>query len=200
MRRRTFLRACAALPLTAYRLPLTAYGDSITAGWGASTPARSYAALVAAALGRALDTRAIGGSTIAQQLAALQPPGAGPVILLAGTNDMRAGTPLAEYRAALADMVARLPGVWVAGPLSMTPAGYAAYGPAWSHGSDAAVAAYRAATAELAGARYVPVAYDPANVDPDLVHPNDAGHQQIADAFLRALLPWRVSLPLMGEL
>lgn len=199
MKRRTALRTLALLPLLAARAPLTAYGDSITAGWGASTPARSYAALVASALGRALDTRAIGGSTIAQQLAALQPPGAGPVILLAGTNDMRAGTPLAEYRAALADMVALLPGVWVAGPLSMTPAGYAAYGPAWSHGSDAAVAAYRAATAEIAGARYVPVVYDPANVAADLVHPNDAGHTQIAESFLRALLPWRVSLPLMGD-
>lgn len=194
MKRRTALRAGALLPLLAIRAPLTAYGDSITAGWGASAPDRTYAAIVASALGRGLNNRAIGGSTIAQQLPTMT-PAAGPAILLTGYNDMRAGTPLADYRAALESVVARLPGVWVAGCLPMTAAGYAAYGPAWNHGSDASVAAFTTVIRAVAGARYVPLAYDPANVTADLVHPNDAGHAQIAESFLCVLRPWRVALP-----
>src|SRR5688572_17128313 len=99
--RRQFLAACAVAPL-APRPRLVAFGDSITVGVGASSPERAYAAIVARHLGRTLDNRAIGATTLAQQLErAIRPAALVPsdcVLFLTGYNDMRAGTPLDEYR------------------------------------------------------------------------------------------------------
>lgn len=210
MNRRALLRALVALPLVcAPALRLVCFGDSITAGQGASRPARAYVAVVGAALGRRVDNRAIGASRLAEQLDALHATPVLPgdiVLLVTGYNDMRAGTPLADYRrqldAALGQLVAASAQVVVGGCLPMTPAGYAAYGPTWNHGSDAAAATYTAIIADVAaahGCRFAPMdSYDPRNVTSDLVHPNDAGHTQIAQAMLRALR-LRLYIPLVAQ-
>lgn len=192
--RRAFLQVCAAATLALQLAPkprLICFGDSVTAGAGASTPDHAYVARIAAQLGYTLDNRAIGGTVLAEQLtrailpARIRPPDV--ALLLTGYNDMRAGTDLARYQAQLAQAVAHLTQdgarLYLGDCLRMTEAGYAAYGPMWAHGSDAAVAAINGAI-HLVGAS---AAYDPANVVADLVHPNDLGHAQIAAAFVAAM-------------
>lgn len=91
-----------------------------------------------------------------------------------------------------------LPNIWfVLGTVPrMQAAAYGMYDP-YDNGSDAAVAAFNARLTSiytdfrgdgfdirLAG---VSAAFDPINCVPDLVHPNNAGHQQIADAFLASM-------------
>lgn len=167
---------------------LICFGDSITAGAGASTPSKAFAALVARAMGLTLDNRAIGGTTLAEQLArAILPTRIIPpnvALLLTGYNDMRRGTALEEYHVQLAHAVAHLTQdgaqLLLGDCLRMTKAGYAAYGPDFNHGSEARVSSFNGVI-HLVGAS---AAYDPANVSTDLVHPNDAGHVQIARAFL----------------
>jgi acyl-CoA thioesterase-1 len=194
MNRRSFLTLAAFAVLPAPRPRLVAFGDSITAGVGASSPDRAYAALVASALHRRLVNYAVGGSRIAEQVehikAAALLPG-DTVLWLTGYNDMRAGTPIDEYRASLRGALAHLRGypLIVGGCLPMTEAGYRAYAPRWSHGSADTVAAYREALHALVPSARPVAGYDPAN-NADLVHPNDAGHAQIAGAMLmRAYLP-----------
>jgi lysophospholipase L1-like esterase len=208
--RRAFCRALAATPLACVlALRLLCFGDSITSGAGASTPALAYASLVAAALGRQLDNRAIGASLIERQLREAIRPAViartDVVLFVTGYNDMRAGTPLDRYRPMLAEALALLRAsgalVVVGTCPRMTEAGYAAYGPEWNHGSDQAVAAYNVVIAETAtryGCRiaYTERMYDPWNVTSDMVHPNDRGHQQIAQAMLEATA-LRITLPLV---
>ena len=194
MRRRTFLKLPLFLALSAPSPSrLVAFGDSITSGLGAAQP---YAPTLAGWLARALDNQAVAGSHIAEQRQVIEGTALGAddwVVWLCGYNDMRAGTPLDVFRAtvdaALTDLRARTPWVWLGTCLRMTAAGYAL--PVGPYGSDAAVAAINAelaAAADAAGVRLVDVsaAYDPANVLADLVHPDAAGHRQIAQAFARA--------------
>ena len=209
--RRAFCRAFVALPLLdSSPKRLLCFGDSITAGAGASTPAAAYANLIGAALGRHVDNRAIGASRIAEQLHdAIRPAVVDRndvVLFLTGYNDVRAGTPLADYQqqldAALTTLRATAALVAVGTCLRMTPAAYMAYGPQWNHGSDAAVTAYNASIATTAAAHGCRLAtmedYNPWNTTDDLVHPNDMGHRQIAQAMLAAL-QLRLILPLVAH-
>ena len=184
---------------------LVAFGDSITYGLGASAPDRAYISQVAAAWGMPLTNFAVSGSHLAEiaacAAAQLLTP-ADTVLALVGYNDMRAGTPLATFRAQLDSMLADVCGragrVLIGNCLRMTPAGYAEiHGP---YGSDAAVAAINTqitAACAAAGAQLIDACgrYDPYNVTSDLVHPDDVGHAQIADAFVR---PYQAFLPIGG--
>ena len=195
MRRRTFLKLPLFLALSAPSPSrLVAFGDSITSGLGAAQP---YAPTLAGWLARALDNQAVAGSHIAEQRQVIEGTALGAddwVVWLCGYNNMRAGTALAAFRAdldaALASLCGRSAWVWVGNCLRMTAEGYQeAHGP---YGSDARVAAVNAEIAGAclaAGARYVDAsaAYDPRNVQADLVHPDDAGHREIAGAFARAM-------------
>lgn len=184
---------------------LVAFGDSITFGLGASTPDRAYISQVAAAWGMPLTNFAVSGSHLAEIAACaatqLLTP-ADTVLALVGYNDMRAGTPLATFRAQLDSMLADVCGragrVLIGNCLRMTPAGYAEiHG---SAGSDAAVSAFNQQIAQAcaaAGAQLIDACgrYDPYNATEDLVHPDDVGHAQIADAFVR---PYQAFLPIGG--
>ena len=158
-------------------------GDSITVGLGASTPDRSWAAIVARTLHRELVNVAIGGTTAAHQpLPDVRPDDL--VIWLVGYNDVRAGTNIPEFAATVTQGRAALPGVIVASGLRMTPAGYAAYGPVWNKGNEEQTARYAAAIRpdiDLSGVEPSPVA--------DLVHPNDSEYAAIAQAILAQLAP-----------
>jgi len=165
---------------------LIVLGDSIGVGLGASTPSHAFAAIVATHRGMQLDNRAIVGSTLATEpIPADLHPG-DTVIWLTGYNDMRAGHDPIVYgamlRADVQAMVAQGAAVELAGCLPM--ADYSGYGPDWDHGNAALVAAYTAQIRAVPGAIFIPLVYDPANVAPDGVHPNDRGHAQIAAAFL----------------
>lgn len=212
MHRRRILKFTVALAASALLRParaasgrLVAFGDSITYGLGASAPDRAYINQVAAAWGMPLTNAAISGSHIieiaAQARAQLLTP-ADTVVSLVGYNDMRAGTPLATFRAQLdgmlADVCGRAGRVLIGNCLRMTPAGYAEiHG---SAGSDAAVSAFNQQIAQAcaaAGAQLIDACgrYDPYNATEDLVHPDDVGHAQIADAFVR---PYQAFLPIGG--
>lgn len=79
-----------------------AFGDSVTAGLGASQDASSYVARLRQLIGP-IDNRAISATTIARQrqtIAAYEGQ-ANYVLWLVGYNDMRAGTSLDMVRAEL---------------------------------------------------------------------------------------------------
>jgi lysophospholipase L1-like esterase len=201
MRRRAFLLLpLAALPFVVLVQPaapvLIGLGDSITGGHGASTYDRCYLRLLSIALRMTTESRAIGGSTIATQHASILATDESPVVWLTGFNDAHtAHTDLNSYAAQLADDVA-----W------LTQAGHTLYlgnclrTPG---GDDAIVAAYNARIAAVGaaqpGVRLIDAsaAYDPTTMcGPDGAHPNDAGHQAIADAFLAAWR-WQAFAPLV---
>jgi lysophospholipase L1-like esterase len=168
---------------------LICFGDSITRGAGASVPSTSYAAIVARALGLTLDNRAIGGTRLAQQ--PIVPVKKGDVaLLLTGFNDMRYGVNLVTYRTTLTHAIAVMgqygATVLLGDCLRMRPAAYALY-PPFDRGSDAAVVAINAVIHAMTGVRHVAAsaAFDPLNTIADQVHPNDAGHAQIAVAFVQ---------------
>jgi lysophospholipase L1-like esterase len=206
MKRRSFLQLCAAAVAT--RATSTAprlicFGDSITVGAYSSTPDRAYVAIVARAMGYTLDNRAIGATTIADQVrleilsADIRPPDI--ALFLTGYNDMRHATPLADYQASLAQAVAHLTAnsatLFLGDCLRDTEEGYALF-PPFDQGSDAAVTRFNAVIHAQPGVRQVgaSAAFDPRNTIADLVHPNDAGHAQIAAAFLSVMQP-RMYLP-----
>lgn len=197
MERRTVLKL-PALALLLDPLPpgaLLAFGDSITAGLGGAHP---YAPQVAARLGYTLDNRAVSGTRAAEHVAAIEAATFAPhdrALWLSGYNDMRAGTALDAYADALRAGLAACPVPLLLGNcLRMQDYGTV---PGWDAGSDARVDAMNAVIAEVVtGFPLVTLidacaAFDPMNTD-DGVHPNDAGHAQLAQAFA----PWRVWAPM----
>lgn len=172
-------------------LRLVVMGDSIALGVGASTPDRSWAAIVAQQTGRQLVNLGIGASRVAEQPI----PQVGPgdlAIWMVGYNDMRAGTDLAAYRATVATGVAQMQSqgarVIVASGLRMTADGYTVGAPTFNHGSDSAAQAYTVDGIDLGGIVPTPTA--------DRVHPDDAQHAAMAQAILTGL-GYRVILPLI---
>lgn len=217
MNRRRFLAlaACAPFarhfaPFCAIRAPLlrlapparrlVAFGDSITVGDGAHDHAFGYAQLLASRLGFLLDNCAVSGTRMIDHRAAIEActfRSSDVVIWLTGYNDMRIGTSLEEYQTDLRAALALIPGAYVGNCLRMPPDSYAI--PPNDKGSDARVAEFNRVIAEEASAAgCVPInacgAWDTRLCD-DTIHPNDAGHAQIARAFLRAM-PRPVYLPI----
>ena len=188
---RIILLILITIPLTlAQPTPrLVIMGDSIAAGQGASAPDRSWAALVAHTLGMPLTNVAIGGSRVAEQAIPDVAPG-DLVVWFVGYNDMRAGTDLAAFRATVAAGVTALQNqgvrVILVSGLRMTRAGYVAYAPQWSHGSDKQAARYANAVRDLAP--FVDLGGIAPSPTDDMVHPSDAGHAAIAQAILAPTL------------
>lgn len=180
-----------------------AFGDSITDGACVSA-SESFIGILQVRFG-VIDNRAISGSRTAAQVAAMQAytGGATKAIWLSGYNDMRAGLSANEYGAQLQSGLDVLSAhgikVYLGLTLKMTPTGYAMYVPLWNHGSDELVTAYQQKQIEVA-AQYPNVViadtrgYSPSSVCGDWVHPNTAGHQQIADAFIEKMA-YRVFIP-----
>lgn len=185
MHRRTVLKlpALFALPASPPRR-LVAFGDSITAGVGTAHP---YAAIVAARLGYVLDNRAVAGTRATDHAAAIAAyhwqPG-DRALWLTGYNDMRAGVAPLDYAAALRDGLRACPVPLLLGNC-LRMRDYTYPDPAWAQGSNEAVALYNGVIAAMAqvfkNVRLVNAcaAYNPTGG----VHPDDAGHWQIAGAF-----------------
>ena len=183
----------ASLMLTPAPARLVIMGDSISAdgGGGASSLANSFPVIVATHLELTLDYRAIAGTMIAEQAVPMDLHPGDTVLWLTGRNDMRHGNDAGAYgsvlRASVASMLAQGATVYLAGCLPMPDAGYATYPPDWDDGSAELCDAYTEQIRTVPGAIFVPLHYDTVNVNPDLSHPNDAGHAQIAASFLRAM-------------
>lgn len=162
---------------------LIVLGDSVAHGAGASSPAHSWAALVASGYGLPLSNQAIDSSRVSEQpIPSVSPDDT--VIWLVGYNDMRFGTPLAGFRATVARGVTQLQAqgatVVLVGGLRMPLAGYAVNAPQWNHGSDVQARAYADAVRDLAP--FVDLGGFVPSFAADLIHPDDAGHAAIAAA------------------
>ncbi len=181
-----------------------ALGASETFGIGATSPARSYAHLVAKMLGakRFVDV-GIPGTTLAQgydtELSGAL--AARPVLctVFFGVNDLRAGVPLKRFLSDLYSLVVTLRRahvrVLIIGmpDLSSLPVvrrvhivGVAAVVHAWNAGM--------ARVARRAGARFLDLqsftrelAAHPNYVAPDGLHPSNAGHQRLAQVVVAAI-------------
>lgn len=194
MNRRRFLAIAALLPLIDITAPrLLAYGDSITVGDGATDHALGYASLLARRMGLFLDNRAVSGTKVADHRATIEGTlfhSDDTIVFLTGYNDMRIGTSLSDYRADLRACLALIPGAYVGDCLRMPQSSYAI--PPNDKGSDDRVLAFNQVIAEecrRVNCRLVHASrvYDPATQCDDRIHPNDAGHQTLAWAFLATM-------------
>lgn len=185
--------------VTAFDSPIqwVAFGDSITVGYGAS-PGHSFINLISASVGP-VDNLGVGGSMAANQVQRISDY-SGPatnVIWMAGFLDARWYTPLAEYestlRAGLATLQQRGDRVYLGTCLRMSDPGY-------DPSVAGVIAVQRQVAAEFPNVVIAETSalYDPANVISDTVHPNDAGHDQIATAFSVAIKPHRLYVPLVA--
>lgn len=197
------------------------FGDSITAGSGASTTENRWVNLVQAS--RYFDTATnsgIGGTvlqntvktggaaetnngrdTYASRVTAYNP---NYVYIMYGLNDLRlndANFSVANYQNDLGEVVAAIiangtlaKNIVIGSPPYMNTSYYASYSP-FDAGSTLKHAQYAAAAAAVAsayGTRYVDIYQIMLDgggnslVSADGIHPNDAGHLVIANAFLAA--------------
>ncbi|WP_242662501.1 arylesterase [Teichococcus deserti] len=170
-------------------------GDSITAGYGLAKPealpAQLEAALKAAGLNVTIIEAGVSGDTTAGGKSRLEwaladQPQA--VVVALGGNDGLRGLAPAESYANLADILARLQArglpTLLAGMLAPPNLG-ADYGREFSE-------TFRKLAAEHPGAVFYPflldgVAGDPALNQPDRIHPNPAGAQEVARRMLPAM-------------
>lgn len=202
------------------------FGDSITAGNGASAENKRWVNLVAESRGwRRWRNAGISSTTLQNSTqhsvatigAAVENNGRDTyrariltgdpttVFILYGLNDLRlndAGFSVAAFANALGEVVDGLitggmqpSDIVIGSPPYIKPSAYRLFSP-WTGATEAKFSAYRAACAAVAaakGARYADVyAAMVAGggdhlVSDDGVHPNDAGHQAIANAFLSVL-------------
>ena len=205
---------------------MVAFGDSVTAGSGASDADHRWPNIVAytrawdlvnsgdgstvtqntvqntvATIGAAADDN--GRDTYAARVTAYSPD---KVLILYGLNDLRLNDvafTTALYQNDLGEIVDGLTGAGIAAddivigsPSYIPAASYALFGPDWNGGSAADHAAHVAAAAAVAtakGTRYIDVYQWMADnggdalISGDNIHPNDAGHAQIAAAFLSVI-------------
>jgi lysophospholipase L1-like esterase len=194
------LLACllaAAATASAARAPLRIafVGDSITTGTGASTPVRSYRALVVARIAKKEPVRAKmlakGGVSIDYYKPAQMPAGQDVVVLELGTNPLGAEPiPRAvadygpgfdtEYQALVAAIHQRSPTAKLV-CLSI-------WRPVTRPGSIAAFnAIVKRDCTDGAYVNITPIGQKKANLGPDAFHPGDPGHRAIASAILHAL-------------
>lgn len=177
------------LPPTQPTPRLIVLGDSVAHGAGASTPSRSWAALVAVGYGLPLINLAIDSTRVAEQPMPTVSPG-DLVVWLVGYNDSRAATPLDAFRVTVqrgvAQLLAQGARVVLVGGLRMSKAGYEVNAPFWNHGSDTQAKAYADSVRDLAP--FVDLGGFVPSMRADLVHPDDAGHARIAQAVLAPTL------------
>ena len=118
----------------------------------------------------------------------------------AGSHDVEvkvtsaSGTVYFDFATGIGDLGATKPYIMVGGCLYMTNDGYAAGSPDWDNGSDAAVDAFNTSITQAVNVLAVDglnialaQVNDSYNLETDVseddVHPNDSGHQHIADEF-----------------
>jgi lysophospholipase L1-like esterase len=181
---------------------MLAYGHSWVDGDGASGAEARLAAQAAAGLGLWLDNRGVGGSSSTGTAALVRadpPPAASAYLLMTGLNDLRLGgdspSALAEYAAALRTVLDAFrqaaPDALVVAILQPHLLDFSLYAP-HNLGSNALVDTYNEVLVQVA-AEYPRVVlaeatdWDAATMlDDDTVHPNDAGHNCLARAAIRA--------------
>ena len=180
---------------------LTAYGHSWVHGDGASDPARRFVDLAARRLGCVPNNFGIGGTSSTQtaDLVVREPPPASLLYLvMTGLNDARLhGTSKAldSYAAALQTIFRALT---TADPSALLIAveqphlvDYSLHAP-HDRGSDALIDAYNQRLRSVVSRRPRVVLATASDWDPrmmlaaDTVHPNDAGHLELARAVVRA--------------
>lgn len=198
------------LALTPTTSQFVSFGDSITSGVGASDYSHSFIGLLQNDVGY-INNQGSGVRVWITYGKLLTYTGMEQnVIWLSGYNDMRSFTTPETYRyyldKSLEILAASGRRVYLGNCLRMTPEGYKkyAYGPARTEG-DARVDQFNQIQWELA-AKYPNVivvsmaGYDPAN-NADGFHPNDAGYDQIYEAFAAAMRGGteRVWLPVVWE-
>jgi lysophospholipase L1-like esterase len=185
---------------------LIGLGDSVTAGSGASAPQyrwlnrlQAWTDTASGHSARLVNQGAAGDTSarMARRLAGLERGGL--AVILAGLNDLRAGLAvdgfvdnlgaLIDFYLPAAELVA------VGSPPHI--ADYAAGGPTYDKGSPALHRQYAEAARQVCAGRgvvfadvYAAMGQDDGLVSADGVHPNDAGHLRIAEAFWGALGPY----------
>lgn len=183
-------------------LQLSAYGHSWVAGTGASRPTRRLVDLVAGAIAATPRNLGVSGSLsadTAQAASRSAQPAADVYLVMTGLNDARmyggSESGLARYAAALittydglARTASHAPVLAVEQPHLFD---YSLHAP-FHQGSNVVIDAYNETLRSVA-ARYDNVVlvrvggWEPqAMLDDDTVHPNDAGHAQIAKALVQA--------------
>ncbi len=168
-------------------------GDSLAAGFFASTEAQGFSSLVAGALGRVTPTTVSRAHETLSTVAGVTevPADLDLAVVELGTNDVGIPTPLADFEAQYAELVGRIrtsspdAAIVCAGTWTADGAAY-----------DAIIAGVCTANAgryvSLADLFAMPDMHGPAGRDTfagagDDFHPNDAGHRAIADAVLAVL-------------
>ncbi len=182
---------------------LAAYGHSYVLGSAATTTSRRFVNIVTSRLGSALENNGVGGALstdTAEKVMARPPAAADHYLLMTGVNDARlygsSRMALDDYGSALGQMFGAFLGVdprcqviAVAHPHLQDYSQHAPY----DHACDELLDAYNRRLEEIAE-QYSQVSV--ATVEDwdtrtmlavDTVHPNDLGHQKLAQAVLRAL-------------
>ncbi len=166
--------------------PVVAFGDSLTAGTGA-TPGDDFPSLLAALIGEPVINAGVPGDTTAHaqrrvdRVAAARPR---LVLVTLGGNDLRRGVEREEAFANLARIVERLQragALVVIGGIDIPLLGRG-YGQAYRE------------LAEASGSLLVPDVFDGILGEPgmmaDTVHPNDAGYALMAQRFADLISPY----------
>lgn len=181
---------------------MVSYGHSWVDGDGASSPASRAAAKIAAVLGLELENRGVGGSSSTGTAALVQanpPPPATLYLLMTGLNDLRlsgdSASALGGYAAALRTVLDAFrraaPEALVVAIAQPPLRDFSLHAP-HNQGSNALVDRYNEELRRVGSEfRQVVVAeaadWDAGSMlDPDTVHPNDAGHRCLATAAVRA--------------
>lgn len=187
---------------------LTAYGHSWIQGDGASRPACRLVDVAAGRLGCAPTNLGTGGSSttdVADLVRRRPPPPAELYLMMTGLNDARLhGTSPGALQAYSDALRAILAALHRANPAALTIAieqpylaDYAGY-PPHNRGSHAGIDAYNHALRAVVAGRpgsvpAVTTGWDPSTMlAPDTVHPNDAGHAELAAAVVDAVTAARV--------
>ncbi|MDF2047259.1 SGNH/GDSL hydrolase family protein [Microbacterium sp. Kw_RZR3] len=168
-------------------------GDSLAAGFFASTEAQGFSSLVTGALGRVTPTTVSRAHQTLSTVAGVTevPPDLDLAVIELGTNDVGIPTPLADFEAQYGDLLGRI-------RTSSPDAALVCLGTWTADGAayDETIARVCAANAgryvSLAGLFALPELHGPDGRDTfagpgDDFHPNDAGHRAIADAVLGVL-------------
>jgi len=167
---------------------LVAFGDSITVGMKASTPALGWAVLYATEQGLALDNRAVSGSTVAQQELVIKAyqGNASEAIWFVCANDLYFRTPAQDFGRAVQAGVNALAAKGIAVTLNATC-------PHFPRKEERGLReAYDAALSQIVGAHQVDLFLPSWAFDQDNTHLNDAGHRALASAYLGR---WQVWMP-----
>jgi lysophospholipase L1-like esterase len=177
--------------------PILFVGDSLTVGFYASSPGKTYPALVSARLGRPGVLVATGGVTASHYAARTAYPKAAIVVVELGTNDFEHQTPVGAFDRAYEDVIAHVRAANPTARLVCVAVWNGSYSnPAWTPSAtyDAKIRGdcTGGKVANVTGAFDTladrgPQGTQSAFGQRDQFHPNDAGHQAIATSVLGAL-------------